>query len=32
MIGPTSGRYEDVILNDLIPVIENDVARGRIRR
>lgn len=31
VIGPTSGRYEDVILNDLIPVIENDVVRGRIR-
>ncbi|HEY8517651.1 MAG TPA: alpha/beta hydrolase-fold protein [Candidatus Binatia bacterium] len=32
VIGPTSGRYEDVILFDLIPAIENDVARGRIRR
>ena len=32
VIGPTSGRYEDVILNDLIPAIENDVAKGRIKR
>jgi len=32
VIGPTTGRYEDVILNDLIPAIENDVAKGRIRR
>lgn len=29
---PTSGRYEDSIFQDLIPVIENDLADGRIRR
>jgi len=32
VIGPTSGRYEDVILADLVPYVENEVARGRIRR
>jgi hypothetical protein len=32
VIGPTSGRYEDVILADLVPVIENEIARGRIKR
>jgi hypothetical protein len=32
VIGPTSGRYEDSILQDLIPVIENDLAQGRIRK
>lgn len=31
VVGPTTGRYEDVILNDLIPVIETELARGRIR-
>lgn len=31
VIGPTSGRYEDAIVNDLIPVIETEIARGRIR-
>ena len=31
MIGPTSGRYEDSIVDDLIPVIETEIARGRIR-
>lgn len=31
-IGPTSGRYGDVILADLIPYVENEIARGRIRR
>jgi hypothetical protein len=32
VIGPTSGRYEDVIIQDLIPAIENQIANGRIRR
>jgi hypothetical protein len=32
VIGPTSGRYEDVILADLVPYVENEIARGRIRR
>ena len=32
VVGPTTGRYEDVILNDLLPVIETEIARGRIRR
>lgn len=32
VIGPTSGRYEDVILQDLIPAIERDLLNGRIRR
>ena len=32
VIGPTSGRYEDSILQDLIPAIERDVLRGRVRR
>ena len=27
----TSGRYEDSILQDLIPVIERDVCKGRVR-
>ena len=31
VVGPTSGRYEDVILNDLLPVIETEIANGRIR-
>jgi len=31
VIGPTSGRYEDVIVDDLIPVIETEIARGRIK-
>ncbi len=31
VIGPTSGRYEDAIVNDLIPVIETEIARGRIK-
>jgi hypothetical protein len=32
VIGPTSGRYEDSILQDLIPAIERDLLRGRVRR
>ena len=32
VVGPTSGRYEDVILNDLLPVIETEIAHGRIRK
>jgi hypothetical protein len=32
VIGPTSGRYEDSILEDLIPTIERDLLRGRVRR
>jgi hypothetical protein len=32
VIGPTSGRYEDSILQDLIPAIERDVLHGRVRR
>ncbi|MBY0280387.1 hypothetical protein K2Z84_34065 [Candidatus Binatia bacterium] len=32
VIGPTTGRYEDVILNDLLPVIETELARGRIKK
>ncbi|HYC21295.1 MAG TPA: alpha/beta hydrolase-fold protein [Candidatus Bathyarchaeia archaeon] len=31
VIGPTSGRYEDSLVQDLIPVVENDIADGRIR-
>jgi len=29
---PTSGRYEDSILQDLIPAIERDILRNRVRR
>lgn len=32
VIGPTSGRYEDAFLNDLLPEIETGIARGRIKR
>jgi hypothetical protein len=32
VLGPTSGRYEDVILQDLIPAIERDLLNGRVRR
>lgn len=32
LIDPTSGRYEDSILQDLIPAIENDILQGRVRR
>jgi hypothetical protein len=28
----TSGRYEDSIIQDLIPVIENQILDGRIKR
>ena len=31
-IGPTSGRYEDSIVSDLIPYIEREIVRGRVRR
>lgn len=31
LINPTSGRYEDSIIQDLIPVIENDILEGRVR-
>lgn len=29
---PTSGRYEDSIMQDLIPAIEHDILRNRVRR
>ncbi|HZR83817.1 MAG TPA: alpha/beta hydrolase-fold protein [Candidatus Binatia bacterium] len=31
-IGPTSGRYEDAVVSDLVPYVEAEIARGRIRR
>ena len=30
LTGPTSGRYEDAIIDDLVPAIENDVLQGRV--
>jgi hypothetical protein len=32
LTNPTSGRYEDSIVNDLIPTIENNILRGRVRQ
>jgi hypothetical protein len=32
VIGPTSGRYEDSLLADLLPVIENDILDGRVKK
>lgn len=32
LINPTTGRYEDSILQDLIPTIENTILQGRVRR
>jgi hypothetical protein len=32
VIGPTSGRYEDSIIQDLIPAIENTILQGRVRQ
>lgn len=32
LVDPTSGRYEDSILEDLIPAIENTLLEGRVRR
>jgi hypothetical protein len=32
LINPTSGRYEDSIIQDLIPAIENTILQGRVRR
>jgi enterochelin esterase-like enzyme len=32
LINPTSGRYEDSIIQDLIPAIENTVLQGRVRQ
>jgi len=31
LINPTSGRYEDSIIQDLIPTIENSILKGRVR-
>ncbi len=31
LTNPTSGRYEDVILQDLIPTIEHNILKGRVR-
>lgn len=31
LVNPTSGRYEDAIINDLIPAIENSILNGRVR-
>ena len=31
LINPTSGRYEDSIIQDLIPTIENTILEGRVR-
>lgn len=32
LIDPTSGRYEDSIIQDLIPAIENTLLKGRVRQ
>jgi pimeloyl-ACP methyl ester carboxylesterase len=32
LINPTSGRYEDSIIQDLIPTIENTILQGRVRQ
>lgn len=32
LINPTSGRYEDSIIQDLMPVIENSILQGRVRQ
>jgi hypothetical protein len=32
LMSPTSGKYEDSILEDLIPTIENTILKGRVRR
>ncbi len=32
LINPTSGRYEDSIIQDLIPTIENTILKGRVRQ
>ena len=32
LINPTSGRYEDSIIQDLIPAIENTILKGRVRQ
>lgn len=32
LINPTSGRYEDSIVQDLIPTIENTILKGRVRQ
>ena len=32
LMNPTSGRYEDSIIQDLIPAIENTILQGRVRR
>ena len=32
LMDPTSGRYEDSIIQDLIPAIENTILKGRVRQ
>src|SRR5579862_1932034 len=32
LMNPTSGRYEDSIIQDLIPAIENGILQGRVRQ
>jgi len=32
LINPTSGRYEDSIIQDLMPAIENTILKGRVRQ
>lgn len=32
LINPTSGRYEDSIIQDPMPVIENTILQGRVRQ
>jgi hypothetical protein len=32
LINPTSGRYEDSIIQDLIPAIENTILQGSVRQ
>ena len=32
LVNPTSGRYEDAIIHDLIPAIENSILQGRVRQ
>jgi hypothetical protein len=32
LLNPTTGRYEDSILQDVMPAIENDILRGRVRQ
>jgi hypothetical protein len=31
-VPPTSGRYEDSIIQDVIPAIENTILQGRVRQ